>query len=97
MARSLTIGREAAETLAIQALTYLAGEPERLARFLASTGIGPDSLRAAAREPLFLAGVLDHLATDEALLTDFAIQANIDPLAVGEARGVLSRRERSTS
>jgi Protein of unknown function (DUF3572) len=97
MARPVTISREAAETLAIQALTYLAGEPERLARFLASTGIGPDSLRAAAREPLFLAGVLDHLATDEALLTDFAVQANIDPLAVGEARGVLSRKERSAS
>ena len=97
MAGPATISRKAAETLAIQALTYLAGEPERLARFLASTGISPDSLRAAAREPLFLAGVLDHLATDEVLLTDFAVQANIDPLAVGEARGVLSRKERSAS
>ena len=27
--------REAAESLAIQALTYLAGEPDRLGRFLA--------------------------------------------------------------
>ena len=83
--------------LAIQALTYLAGEPERLARFLASTGIGPDSLRAAAHEPLFLAGVLDHVATDEALLTDFAAQANVDPRAIGEARTALSRKERDTS
>jgi hypothetical protein len=94
MAGPATITREAAETLAIQALTYLAGEPERLARFLASTGIGPDSLRAAAREPLFLAGVLDHLANDEALLTDFAAQASIDPLAIGKARETLSRKER---
>jgi hypothetical protein len=94
MAGRAQINREAAETLAIQALTYLAGEPERLARFLALTGIGPDSLRAAAREPSFLAGVLDHLASDEALLTQFAAQAQVDPLAVAEARATLSPKER---
>jgi hypothetical protein len=97
MAARATINRELAETLAIQALTFLAGEPERLARFLAATGIGPDSLRAAAHEPLFLAGVLDHLATDEAMLTEFAVQAKINPLAIGEARLALSRKEREAS
>jgi len=43
----------AAEHLAIAALGFIAGEPERLGRFLAITGIGPDSIRAAAREPQF--------------------------------------------
>jgi len=87
------ISREAAETLAIQALTFLANQPERLARFLAATGIGPDSLRKAAREPLFLAGVLDHLATDELLLKEFAAEAEIDPLAIGDARAALALRK----
>src|SRR5258705_10938678 len=62
----------AAEDLAIAALGFIAGEPERLGRFLAMTGIGPDSIRAAAREPQFLLGVLDHLAADEPLLLAFA-------------------------
>ena len=48
----------AAEALAIAALTFIAGEPEPLGRFLALTGIGPESIRAAAHEPRFLLGVL---------------------------------------
>jgi len=93
MAGRATIDREAAETLAIQALTFLAAEPERLARFLATTGIGPDSLRAAAREPLFLAGVLDYVAADEALAREFATQTGLALLALGEARAALSRKD----
>ena len=54
--------------MAIQALSFIAADPERLGRFLAATGIGPGDIRAAAREPLFLAGVLDHITGDETLL-----------------------------
>jgi hypothetical protein len=81
---------EAAEGLAIQALTFIAGEPERLGRFLAVTGIGPAEIRAAAREPGFLAGVLEHLAGDERLLTAFAAEAGVDPAAIGKALATLS-------
>jgi len=80
----------AAEELAIAALGFIAGEPEQLGRFLAMTGIGPDSLRDAAREPRFLAGVLDHVAADEALLLAFAAANEIDPEAVMRARDVLT-------
>src|SRR5262245_58106192 len=52
--------RAAAERLAIAALAFIAEEPERLGRFLALTGIGPESIRTAAHEPQFLLGVLDH-------------------------------------
>ena len=62
---------EAAEGLAIQALTYLAEDPERLGRFLTVTGIGPDEIRAASAEPGFLAGVLAYLASDEQLAAEF--------------------------
>ena len=34
--------RETAEALAIAALTFIAEEPERLGRFLALSGIGPE-------------------------------------------------------
>jgi hypothetical protein len=62
---------EAAEALAIQALTYLAEDPERLGRFLNVTGIGPDEIRAASAEPGFLAGVLAYLAAEEQLAAEF--------------------------
>jgi hypothetical protein len=87
--RPLSGHREAAESLAIQALSFIAGEPERLGRFLAISGIGPEQIRVAAQEPLFLAGVLDHIASDERLLMAFAAETGIDPAAIGKARTAL--------
>ena len=87
---------EAATEIAIAALTFLAGETERLERFLALTGLGPQSLRAAAREPSFLLGVLDHVASDEALLLAFANENGIDPEDVGRARDALAERPGDT-
>jgi hypothetical protein len=82
----------AAEDLAIAALGFIAGEPERLGRFLAMTGIGPDSIRAAAREPQFLLGVLDRLAADEPLLLAFAAENPVDPGEVIKARDTIAGR-----
>jgi len=77
--------QEAAEGLAIQALTFIAGDSERLGRFLAVTGIGLAQIRAAAQEPGFLIGVLDHLAGDERLLSAFAAETGLDPADIGKA------------
>jgi hypothetical protein len=79
-----------AEMVAIQALSYIAADGERLGRFLAVTGIDPGEIRAAAREPLFLAGVLDYLSNDERSLLDFAAQVALDPQEVAHARRVLA-------
>jgi hypothetical protein len=84
-----SLTQEAAEALAIQAFTFIAGDGERLGRFLAITGIGPAEIRAAARGPGFLIGVLDHLAGDERLLTAFAAEAGVDPGDVGKAIAAL--------
>ena len=78
--------REAAEAIAVQALSYIAQDGERLGRFLSLTGIGPGEIRSAAHEPGFLAGVLDYLAGDERLLTEFAKDTGHDPTTVGAAR-----------
>jgi Protein of unknown function (DUF3572) len=88
--------RDAAESLAVQALSFLAGEPERLARFLALTGIGPDRIRAAAASPGFLAGVLDHVASEDALVTAFAAEAGIRPEEVEKARRTLVSRDQAS-
>ena len=50
--------REFGENLAIQALGFLAQDPERLGRFLSLAGIGPGMIRQAAADPAFLSGVL---------------------------------------
>ncbi len=82
--------REAAEVLAIQALNFLATEPERLSRFLALSGLEAQSIRGAAAEPGFLAGVLAHLGEDESLLLAFAADAGVTPADVDRARRTLT-------
>ena len=90
MSKRASPDRNAAESLAIQALSYLAREPERLGRFLALSGLGPDQVRLAAAQPGFLAGVLEYLSSDESLLLGFADHLGIDPAEVGRAQAALS-------
>ena len=75
-----------AEILAIQALTFLAGQPEELDRFLGLTGIDPDDLRRLAGDPALLGGVLDFLLQDEALLLVFCEENALAPEVIGKAR-----------
>jgi hypothetical protein len=90
--RQLPVTAETAEMLAVQALTFIAQDEERLGRFLSVTGIGPAEIRDAAREANFLAGVLDHIAGDERLLLAFAEQAGINPAEIPRARTALEAR-----
>ena len=92
MKRPSSAAREAAETLAIQALSFIAEEPERLNGFLNATGLTPDRLRESANGSDFLAGVLEHMLADESLLMAFADSATIDPADIARARGALGGR-----
>ena len=91
--KGVSAQREAAEALAVEALAYLAADPEQLGRFLALSGIGPEAIRDAAREPGFLAGVMAHIASDERLLLDFAAHAQLKPAAVMRAASALGGPE----
>ena len=75
----------------IAALEFLAADPERLRRFLALSGLGPDNLRQAAGDPSFLGAVLDYLAGDEPLLIAFASHRGWRPADVVRARDALAR------
>ena len=92
MAKGARINRKIAENLAIQALGFMAGDPERLGAFLAATGIGPDMIRKAAADLSFLAGVLDHVCGDESLLIAVAEHAGVVPQEVEHAQAILSGR-----
>jgi hypothetical protein len=82
--------REAAEAVAVSALAFIAGEPERLSRFLSLSGLDVVHLRQVAAQPGFLAGVLAYLAGDEALLLEFAAVDGLKPEAVARACRVLN-------
>jgi hypothetical protein len=89
--------QEGAEALAIDALGFLAGDMERLGRFLAVTGLGPENLRRAAGEPAFLASVLNYVAEDESLLLAFAANAGVGPARVAAAAQRLGGRPGGSS
>ena len=93
MKRHAQIAHDTAEMLAIQALAFIAGEPDRVTRFLDTSGIAADEIRAAAREVAFLAGVLEHMLGDESLLVAFAESAGIDPGEIARARVALDSPE----
>jgi hypothetical protein len=81
--------REVAEIVAIQALSFVAGEPERLGAFLAESGIGPETLRQAASDPQFLVSVLDFVLRDDATVQAFAETAQLHPTNIAGARQAL--------
>jgi chromosome segregation ATPase len=83
---------EDAETIAAEALNFIASDAARLVRFLDLSGLDPSSVRTAARSAGFLAGVLDYICGDEALLVAFAEKSSLDPSAVAQARKSLSGR-----
>ncbi len=85
-----TLDRPAAEDIAVKALTLLTRDQERLARFLALTGLGPDTIRAAAGSPGFLKAVLDHVAGHEDLLVSLADEMGTRPETIVEARRLLA-------
>ena len=82
--------KEVAEIVAIQALSFVAGDPERLGLFLAESGIGPETLRTAAADPHFLAHVLDFVLRDDATVKAFASVSQLHPTNIAAARQALS-------
>ena len=81
--------REVAEIVAIQALNFVAGDPERLGAFLAETGIGPGTLRKSAADPRFIARWLVFVLRDDATVKAFAKASELHPTNVAAAREVL--------
>ena len=82
--------REVAEIVAIQALSFVAGDPERLGLFLAESGIGPETLRTAASNPHFLVNVLDFVLRDDATVKAFAAASQLHPTNIAAAHQALN-------
>lgn len=63
--------QDSAETIALQALAWLAGDDALLSVFLGATGASVPDLRGRAAEPEFLGAVLDFLMMDDAWVVAF--------------------------
>lgn len=83
------LSRDSAELLAIEALSWLVGNEELLTVFLGSTGASAADLRQRAREPEFLASVLDFLLMDDAWIAEFCASADYKPDFPIRARAAL--------
>ena len=77
--------REEAEAIAVRALAFIAQDADLLRRFIGVTGIEAEHMRAAAREPGFLAGVLQFILAHEPTLSGFCQEADIPAASVASA------------
>jgi hypothetical protein len=79
----------AAEEIAVAALGFVAADPVLLPRFLAISGIEAAAIRQAAREPGFLAGVLQFLMAHEPTLAAFCEASGERPPRIAAALAAL--------
>lgn len=78
-----------AGAVALRAVAYIAGDEVLLARFVALTGCGGETLRQRLAEPAFLGAVLDFILGDEATTIAFAAHEGFPPETTALARAKL--------
>ena len=82
---------EGAETIALQALAYLAAEPEEIGRFLAASGLDVADLRAKAGEPDLLRAVMEYILVDDTRVTGLCQELGLQPSHLHAANHVLEQ------
>jgi len=83
------VDREAAETLALEALAFLAADERRLGALLAQAGWTLHELRASAGNADVLAGILDFVLSDERRVAAFCEASGCAPESPMRARRAL--------
>jgi hypothetical protein len=81
--------QESAETIALQALGWLAGNDDLMPVFLGATGASVNELAKSVKDPAFLGSVLDFLVMDDAWVMAFCDAANLPYEAPMQARVAL--------
>jgi hypothetical protein len=80
---------ERAEILGLEALAWLAADPDGLARFQRQSGVDAVDLRAAAGSPELGAAIIDFLLLHEDLLIAFCEASETEPAQLHRARRLL--------
>ena len=81
-----------AETIGLDALTFLAGLPERIEDFMRLSGLEPEFLRTHALDPDLLGAVLGFLLTDDAMVLDFCLERELEARDIHLAHHMLEKR-----
>ena len=85
----MAVNQANAEDIAVQALAFLASDPELLPRFLALSGIEASAIRTAATQPGFMAGVLTFFLAHEPSLMALSQATGLAPQAIAGAARAL--------
>lgn len=78
--------QDAAEITALQAFAWLVGQPDELGGFLNLSGAAQSDLPHLARDPQFLAAVVDFILETDARVIACAEALNLPNTALKDAR-----------
>ena len=81
--------RNAAETIGLKAVAWLAADEDLLPVFMGSSGADEATMRAAVHDPQLLAAVLDFIVMDDAWILSFCQSIGVEPEAVMSAKAAL--------
>ncbi|MBZ0129272.1 MAG: DUF3572 domain-containing protein [Rhodobacteraceae bacterium] len=81
--------QDQAESIAIQALGWLASDGDLLGMFMGASGADVSDLRKIAGDPVFLGSVLDFILIDDSHVTGFCDATNLSYDAPMRARQAL--------
>ena len=83
------MNKEKAETIALQALSFIVRDNDLLERFLTNSGLTPDELKQRVHEPDLLGGILDEILSDDKDLLSFCNLSFLKPETIILARRAL--------
>lgn len=83
---------EAATIIALNLLSWLIANPDRLDDFMATSGFEPSELRARAADPDLLAAILEYLMSADDLLLKACADIDITVQDVKAAHHCLARQ-----
>ncbi len=81
--------QESAETLALNALGWLANNDDLMPVFMGATGVAETDLKAQLADPMFLGAVLDFIMLDDAWVMAFCDASNLPYDRIMQARAAL--------
>lgn len=85
----MSMSQVAAETLGLQALTWLVAQDDLLPVFLGSTGAGLEDLHAGVTDPAMQGAVLDFILMDDAWVMQVSEHLGVPYHSIAEARAAL--------
>ena len=88
---------ESAEILALQVLSFISSDPNRLSEFEAATGITIIDLRKRAGDRDVLRAALSALMMDESALLMFSANASVPPEQIGIALQIIEAHSSSAT